>query len=241
MSEIMVGTNSPYYPYEKVQTGFANQRGAAEIPTILCRYLMDLPLPGYTPPDNNDYPRVRLMKRLWYDTENPLGNPVPTPQQKLSMLYDGDEPAIDTDEKIAAHPQGYRIFPIPYWLPSQLEAKTSVKCYIGREIPIDDYTQEIGLVFDIFVNANLDGGMGVGGLSKAYAIEKDIVAALHGVNITGIGTVSYNRLTHGDAGSRSMYDESGVNVGRQLKMSVRYTSGSTGGVVENDGVLDRVY
>ena len=31
---MFVGTDSPYYPYDKVQTGFAPQDGAAEIPTI---------------------------------------------------------------------------------------------------------------------------------------------------------------------------------------------------------------
>lgn len=223
MSGITVSVDSPYYPYAKVQTGFAPQDGASEIPTLICRYLMDLPLPGYTPPDNNAFPRVRLMKRLWYDTENPLANPVPTPQQKLSMLFDGDNPVLNTDEQQAAHPQGYRIYPIPYWLQSQTEAKASIKCYIGREIPLDEFSQEIGLTFDIFINANLDGGMGAGGLSKAYAMEKDIVAALHGVNITGVGVVSYSRLTHADSGSKALYDESGINVGRRLNMSIRFS------------------
>ena len=82
--------------------------------------------------------------------------------------------------------------------------------------------------------------MGVGGLSKSYAMEKDIVAALHGVNITGVGTISYNRMTHGDAGSRPMYDESGINVGRRLTMSLRYSSGSSSGVVDND-ILNQTF
>ena len=227
-----VSTNSPFYPYEKVQTGFATMDGASEIPSLICRYLMDLPLPGYTPPDNNDFPRVRLMKRLWYDEENPLGQPVPTPQQKLSMLFDGDNPVLNTDLEKAAHPKGYRIFPLEYWMQAQLEAKASFKCYIGREIPIDDFTQEIGLIFDIYVNANLEGGMGVGGLSKVYAMEKDIIAALHGVNITGVGTVQYNRAAHADSGSRPYYDESGTNVGRRLQMSHRF-SNSEGNPVDN--------
>lgn len=239
MSGINVSVDSPYYPYAKVQTGFSPQDGASEIPTLICRYLMDLPLSGYTPPDNNAFPRVRLMKRLWYDGDNPLNNPVPTPQQKLSLLYDGDNPAVNTDEQKAKHPQGYRIFPIEYWLPVQTEAKVSLKCYVGREIPINEYTQEIGLIFDVFINSNLDGGLGTGRISKAYAIEKDIVAALHGVNITGIGTISYNRLAHGDAGSRPMYDESGINVGRRLTMSVRFGN-SEGGVINND-VLPQIY
>lgn len=226
-----VSIDSPYYPYEHVQTGFSRMDGAAEIPTLICRYLMDLPLPGYTPPDNNDYPRVRLMKRLWYDEANPLSFPVPTPQEKLSMLFDGDNPVINTDLEQAAHPKGYRIYPLEYWMQSQTIAKASIKCYIGREIPLDEYTQEIGLIFDIYVNANLETGMGVGGMSKVYAMEKDIVAALHGVNITGVGTISYNRLTHADSGSRPYYDESGTNVGRRLSMSVRYSGSQTNAVI----------
>lgn len=233
MSGMIVSADSPYYPYAKVQTGFSPMDKAAEIPTLICRYLMDLPLPGYTPPDNNDFPRVRLMKRLWYDTENPLGQPVPTPTEKLSMLFDGDNPVLNTDEQKAHHPQGYRIYPLEYWMQSQSEAKASLKVYMGREIPLDDFTQEIGIIFDIYVNANLETGMGVGSLSKVYAMEKDIIAALHGVNITGIGTITYNRLAHADDGSRPYYDESGTNVGRRLNMSVRY-SNSEGGVINNN-------
>ena len=35
--------DSPYYPYEKVQTGFNTLRGAEEIPAKILRYLLDLP------------------------------------------------------------------------------------------------------------------------------------------------------------------------------------------------------
>lgn len=217
-----VSVNSPFYPYEKVQTGYSDMQLASEIPLIVCRYLMDLPSDGYTPPDNNDYPRVRLMKRLWYDGENPLGNPVPTPQEKLSMLFDGNNPVLNSDESKRKHPKAYRIYPLEYWTQSQLDAQTSIKCYIGREIPIDNYRTEIALVFDIYCNASFETTMGVGGLSKSYAMEKDIIAAMHGVNIAGIGVVSYDRMAHGDAGSRPFFDESGTNVGRRLVMSLTY-------------------
>lgn len=227
-----VSIESPYYPYEKVQTGFSEMHNAADIPLIVCKYLMDLPMAGYTPPDNNDYPRVRLMKRLWYDGENPLVNPVPTPEEKLSMLFDGKHPVLNTEEEKASHPKAYRIYPLEYWTQSQLEAQTSIKCYIGREIPISDFKTEIGLVFDIYCNSNFETTMGAGGLSKSYAMEKDIIAALHGVNIAGIGVVSYNRISHGDAGSRTFYDESGTNVGRRLIMSLTYAEGG-GEEIEN--------
>lgn len=218
-----VGTDSPFYPYELVQEGFARMELAADIPLIICKYLMDLPLPGYNPPDNNNYPRCRLMKRLWYDGENPLANPIPTPQEKLSMFYNGDQPVINTKADQKTHPKGYRIYPIPAFVQSQTEAETTLKVYIGREIPLTEYAVEIGIIFDIYTNASYEPGMGVGGLSKTYAMEKDIIAALHGVNLAGIGTVSYSRSSHADNGSTGIADESGVNVGRRLKMSVRYS------------------
>lgn len=225
-----VSVDSPTYPYERVHE-FSPMEPASEIPLIVCRYLMDLPMPGYTPKDDNRYPRCRLMKRLWYDEDDPLSQPLPTAQQKLSMLFDGHHPTLNTDEEQAQHQKGYRLYPLQWWMPSQIEAQTSVKCYMGRETPLDDFRIEIGLIFDIYVNANLETTMGVGGLSKAYAMEKDIVDALHGVNIAGIGVVNYNRHTHGDAGSQNFYDESGTNVGRRLVMSLTYMAGG-GGVVE---------
>lgn len=228
-----VSTDSPTYPFERVQTGFIRMERAAEIPLIVCRYLMDLPAKGYTPPDRNDYPRCRLMKRLWYDVDDPLSQPLPTAQQKLSMLFDGKHPTLNTTEEQAAHPKGYRLYPIQWWMQSQIEAQTSLKCYMGRETPLDDFHAEIGLVFEIYVNANLESGMGVGGLSKAYAMEKDIIDALHGVNIAGIGTVNYSRMIHGDAGSNPYYDESGTNIGRRLVMSVSYTNGGGGTITED--------
>lgn len=217
-----VGTDSPYYPYELVQEGFVRMDLASDIPLIICKYLLDLPLPGYTPPDNNAYPRCRLMKRLWYDTENPLANPIPTPEQKLSLLYNGDQPVVNSGSAAAAHPKGYRLYPIPAFVQSQTEAEATIKCYIGREIPLTEYVVDIGLIFDIYTNASYEPGMGVGGLSKSYAMEKDIISALHGVNLAGIGTVSYSRSAHADNGSTGIADESGVNVGRRLKMSIRY-------------------
>ncbi len=226
-----VSVLSPYFPYEKVQTGFPKMAPASEIPGIVCRYLLDLPLPGYTPQDDNGHPRCRLMKRLWYDGDDPLSMPLPTPTEKLSLLFDGGNPVLNTPEEREAHPKGYRLYPVQRWLQSQLTAETSVKVYIGREIPDDDFRTEIAIVFEIYANANLETEMGVGGLSKAYAMEKDIVDALHGVNLAGIGVVNYSRRNHGDAGSQPFYDESGTNVGRRLTMSVSFTGGG-GGVVE---------
>ena len=81
---------SPTYPYERDQQ-YVQFIGAENIPRQVCSYLMDMPLPGYTPPTGNEYPRVRLMKYLYYDGLSPLDELCPTPQQKLSILFDPEQ------------------------------------------------------------------------------------------------------------------------------------------------------
>ena len=57
---------SPYYPYEKVQTGYLTMQGTEEIPYQIIQYLLDLPdATGYAPTNDNTRPRVRLAKLLF--------------------------------------------------------------------------------------------------------------------------------------------------------------------------------
>ena len=91
---------SPYYPYKKVITGANTLKGAEQIPYKLLIYLLDLPdAEGYYPADDNDRPRVRLAKYLWYEDQFPLTQRLPTPEQKRSMLFDPSHPVIDSDEE----------------------------------------------------------------------------------------------------------------------------------------------
>ena len=154
------------------------------------------------------------------------------------MLYNGDVPVINTSADKKIHPKGYRLYPIPAFVQSQTEAEATIKCYIGREIPLTEFSVEIGIIFDIYTNASYETGMGVGGLSKSYAMEKDIIAALHGVNLAGIGVMNYSRSAHADNGSSGIADESGVNVGRRLKMSLRYADDGFNKVQTFQGMLD---
>ena len=106
--------HSPIYPYERVQTGFLTFRGAEEIPHKLLTYLMDLPLPdGYEPVDDNTRPRVRLMKYLWHDGAKPLGERLPSAKEKQSLLFDGNEPVVDSSTQRRKHPKGTDFATIP--------------------------------------------------------------------------------------------------------------------------------
>lgn len=216
-----VSVNSDTFPYSRVGTGFNRLRGTEEIPIKILKYLMDLPLPGYMPKDDNERARVRLMKYLWYDGARPLANPLPTPAEKLSMLFDGDNPVLNTQEEKERHPKGYRIYPQRVWGQSDTSADTTLKLYMGRTIAKDDFHTVLGLQFEILVNVNLENTTRTDAYSRAYNIEQCIIEALHGVNITGIGVINFNRYAHADDGSKSAFDY-GNHVLRLLHMSVEW-------------------
>lgn len=216
---------SPYYPFEKVQSGYLTMEGSQKIPLRLLRYLLDLPdASGYRPKDDNRLPRVRLAKYLWHDGPNPLGEPLPDEQQKTSMLFDGETPVLNTDRSKAAHPKGYRLYPLEYWGQSELEAKTVLKCYLGRIVWTNPFRASIGVYFSLICNVDQENTTRTEAYSRSYNMEQCIVEALHGVNIGGVGVCDCSRLAHANNGSEDIWDR-GTHVGRLLHMSVDWMEG----------------
>ena len=223
----MADFNSPTYPYDRVIA--ANTlRGAENIPYQMLRYLLDLPdSSGYIPADDNERPRVRLAKYLFHDGPNPLGKRLPTPEEKLSLLFDPAHPALETDELRAAHPKGYRLFFQKIIGQSQTEAETRIRCYIGKIMSRsarDYFIDTIGIHFEISVNVNLETNTRTNAYQRSFDMEQCIREALGGVNMAGIGTISFSRTDHPDNGSGILYDEA-TNVGRWLCCSVNWADG----------------
>lgn len=218
-----VSFNSPYYPYEKVSTGaFNTLKGIEYIPYKLIMYLLDLPdKNGYEPVDDNERPRVRLIKYLYYDDPNPLALPLPTPEQKLSLVYNGENAAIDTDEDKANHPVGYRIWNQIYTMPAELNARALLKCFMGREIPRSDFKTVLGVNFGLVLNYALDNITRTKAYSRMYAMHQCLVEMFHGVNIAGIGTVFYNKTVHGDCGY-TVYHSEGTQVYSDTFMAIEW-------------------
>ena len=211
--EPRVSFDSPYYPYEKVGT-YNTLKGSEYIPLKLIKYLLDLPDQyGYEPVDDNRRPRVRLAKYLYYDCPNPLAMPLPTPEQKLSMLYDGNDPmatsitdgdtAVDADK----HPVGYRLMAQCYTMPSETEARVLMKCNMGRMIPRSPYDTSLGINFEVTINYAMDNVMKTQEYSRSYSIVQCIIEALHGIDIAGVGTVMFYKSLHGDAGTEFYHTE----------------------------------
>lgn len=215
--------HSPTYPYERVMPSFLTFRGAEEIPHKLLTYLMDLPLPdGYEPVDDNTRPRVRLMKYLWHDGAKPLGERLPTAKEKQSLLFDGNEPVVDSNAQRRKHPKGYRLYAQKFWGEAQTEAKSTIKCYLGRIFAQTPFDARIGITFVIACNVNQETTTKTEAYARSYDMEQCIIEALNGVNIAGIGVCDFSRTAHADNGSRPVYDQTGTVVGRELKMSIHW-------------------
>ena len=81
----MADINSAYYPYERIYD-YTNLPHADTLFSKVVNYLLDLPDARYTPKDDNRLPRCRLNKLLYWDGADPLRMPLPTPEQKLSLV-----------------------------------------------------------------------------------------------------------------------------------------------------------
>lgn len=214
---------SATYPYERVHHSYLTFKGAEELPKKLLLYLLDLPdASGYMPQDNNARPRVRLSKYLWYDGARPLTNSLPTAEEKRSMLFDGEQPVVDSAEMKKKHPKGYRLYAQRFDGQAQTEAQTTIRCFLGRVFAENPYKARIGVTFIITCNVNQETTTRTDAYSRAYDIEQCIIEALHGVNMTGIGVCDFSRMAHGDNGSRSIYDQTGTLVGREVRMSIQW-------------------
>lgn len=204
---------SPTYPYERDQR-YVTLRGAEHIPRQICQYLLDLPLHGYEPPTSNDYPRVRLMKYLYYDGVDVLAEPVPTPEQKWSLVFD---PMRQTD------PPGdkpYRIFPQAYVAQTEYTGKTILRMYMGPGVARTVHHCELSVIFECMTNVIYEGAAGTA-LSRVWAMECALMEALNGVNINGVGTLYYDHRQNPNCGSWDIGDR-GTNVGRQLILGLTW-------------------
>lgn len=204
---------SPTYPYERDQR-YVTLRGAEHIPRQICQYLLDLPLPGYEPPTSNDYPRVRLMKYLYYDGVDVLAEPVPAPQQKRDLVFDPMRQTDPPSDKL------YRIFPQAYIAQTEYVGKTILRLYMGPTTARAAHHCELSVIFECMTNVIYEGAAGTA-LSRVWAMECALMEALNGVNINGVGTLYFSHAQNPSCGSWAI-DDRGTNVGRQLILGLTW-------------------
>lgn len=204
---------SKWFPYYNVHESYYDSSATVELPKKICDYLLDAPQYGYTPIDDNSYPRCRFWKYLYYDGAKPLENALPTVTEKMAVLFDpnrAEEPPTD---------KGYRLIPQIWIKPSQTDAQTRVYVYCGREVPNDNFKIAISVHFVIWTHYTSDLNMKTDEYNRALAIESAIIEAFHGLNMSGVGVFGYDKRTHPDCGARPLYDGD-INVGRELVLGL---------------------
>lgn len=218
----MTDTNSQWFPYRKVQGTYYDLKNTVDLPRRICDYLIDAPSKGYTPQDNNNFARCRMWKYLYYDGAKPLNNPLPTIQQKMSVVFDPEQPENPPTDK------GYRLIPQIYVKQAQDDAQTRIYVYMGRTVPTtDEFAIALAVKFFIWTHYAYEANTKSDEYSRCFAIEQAIIEALHGVNMEGVGTFFFSRLKHPDCGSRDVFDGN-TNVGRELTIALEVATESHG-------------
>lgn len=210
-----VDLRNPYYPYVKAQENYYDLSGSVDLPRKITDYLIDAPVGDYTPVDDNAYPRCRLWKYLYYDGARPLENPLPTIQEKMSVVFNPNLPQNPPTDK------GYRLIPQIFTRQSQEAAQTRLYAYMGRTVPMNEEMRiALAVTFRIFTHYTYELNTMSDEYSRAFAIEQALIEALHGVNMDGIGTFFFSKSVHPDCGSGVMYDGE-TNVGRELTIALQ--------------------
>lgn len=215
----MADINSPYWPYDRIMD-YASLPDAELLLKKVTDYILDLPAKGYVPHDNNDFPRCRIAKMLYWDTEDPLGMPLPTAEQKRSILFDPKHPDTPPDKK-----RLYRIYPMIYTAPqAEYVGSTTLKIIMGAAKANGPYRIDQSVTFEVLSNTAYDGNVQRNVLSRTYDIAASLLKALNGVNIEGVGTFYFDRRQNSDCELLPIWDKSS-NVGYDLTMGVSFIGG----------------
>ena len=207
---------NPYYPYNKIVPSVSTLPDAEKLLKKIVDYLLDLPMKGYQPVDDNTYPRCALMKLLYYDVPHPLDQPLPTPQQKLQIVFDPESPDVPHDKD-----KGYRIYPMIYPIQAQSEGQTTLKIFMGWAKATSSMRIDQSIGFEVLTNTAYENNSGGTSLSRTYHICVAILRALNGVNIDGVGAFYFDRRQHTECGLEPIADKS-QNVGYRLTVGLSY-------------------
>lgn len=221
-------TYSAFYPYYRIQPNYCDLTGTENLMRQICDYIIDAPIEDYSPPDDNSYPRCRLWKYLYYDEAQPLNQPLPTINQKMSVLYNPDRATNPPTDK------GYRLFIQEYTNEAQTNGQTRIYVYPGRLIPSEDNLKvSISINFDIWTNTKYENNLKSLENVRTYQIAVELLKAFNGLSINGVGTFFFSRAKHPDCGSIILGGADNQNTGRQLTIALELATSHINTETEN--------
>ena len=135
-------------------------------------------------------------------------------------MFDPQRPDMPPDKD-----RQYRILPFVY--PGQSTeyiGRTSLKIYAGYTKPTTSFRVDQCVNFEILTNMSLDGNVYQNALSRTYDMAVDIIAAMNGVNMDGVGAWYFDRRQNTSCTLEQIYDKA-QNVGYLLTMGLTIMGG----------------
>ncbi|MHC1722448.1 MAG: hypothetical protein AB9836_04485 [Aminipila sp.] len=220
----MSGYNDAMF-YEQVYAS-NNFSGADDLCYKISNYLLDLPRPGYVPKDEGV--RAAWIRYLFYDGPNPLSKrlTLPTREEKGSLIYNPKEP----NPAIETHSKGYRIFQQSRKIEAQEEQNTQFRIFPGDLYPINEFTANQLINFQIVVGMSQESL--VGGMNRSYQLALSTLRALNGVSIGGASAMWFRPRNNGVYTGCKMqpFSDGKFNVGIYLTMGVDIATDIPNGV-----------
>ena len=177
-----------YSPYEKIYN-YWGEENVVDIPSQIRDYLLLLPCKECPNPiETNDNPRARFLKYLFYDDANPLDKPIPTVQERLSIVFDPYNP-----DKPPISDKGYRIFCQSNVGQANIIGQTILRIIMGQTASTNPYSVTFSVNFQILSNYSIEANTRSTALLRTFNMEQSIVQALNGVNMGGVGTFMFAR------------------------------------------------
>lgn len=173
---------SKTFPYIKVYPQNNDFANITPLTYNILTYLMDMPMPhiGYEPIDDNEYPRTRLIKYIYYDDNKPLSHSLPTPTEKISIKYNPEKTSsVEVPEK------GYRLFLQSQWRELQTKGQTTLSITLGQGSRSNSNDKTIRqIIFTVLTNMQYENN--IGSTTRSWQIVQAIVESLNGVNMPGL-------------------------------------------------------
>lgn len=147
-----------------------------------------------------------LFKLIYYDTSNALSQPDLTVEQKLAMLWKGEDRMED-----------YNIFLTNIQPNEELESKVLLKIYRYHMSPINPRIATVAYRFDVLYGSKtpLVESNGIT-CNRGDLIEMEIMQTLNGKDVAGVGLLQYNyglsRYCNSEVGIGNNYTFTGLSI-----------------------------
>lgn len=202
--------------YPVVEPTFNKYLTSVDLCYKIVQFLLDLPYLKSNGELSQPYEtgcRADLIKYIYYDDGNPLVHPLPSVEQKQKLIFNPSAP-----QSPPLKSKGYRIFAQSKIVDIQNDSKTELRVYPLMVTPTNPHIGDLLIAFECW--SNMDYKQICGFQDRTYNMAVCILSALNGRNITGVGSMFFDRQNNSNCVLSSVLSDNRYNLGHRLIMGV---------------------